>query len=542
MDFQRIILIAALSFTLLMIWNAWQRDHGPQPVAPATESAVVTTPDMPAAPPQMAGTASTDVPQTAVPSGKKIRVVTDVFDVEIDTIGGDLRRVDLLNYPVAVDKPNEPFRLLNDGATDFFVAQAALVSTGSEGVAPSHTSEFMAEATEYRMQTGEQSVTVPLRWTDSSGVEVVKRYTFHREQYAIDVDLEIKNGSDKTWQGNAYRQLQRTNPGTGSSLTNPTYTGAVISTDEKKYLKIAFDDMDDEVLSQDTKQGWVAMIQHYFVGAWIPGAEGMHHLYTKAVGNNRYLIGMYDQPITLEAGKETTIPAKLYVGPKLQDQLEAVAPNLELTVDYGWLTVLAKPLFWLLDLIHGVVQNWGWSIIILTILIKLAFYKLSAASYKSMAHMRQVQPKMAAIKERYSDNRQKMNEAMMKLYREEKINPLGGCLPILVQIPVFIALYYMLLESVEMRQAPFILWIQDLSIADPYYVLPIIMGVTMLIQHRLNPTPLDPIQARVMMVLPIVFTFFFIFFPAGLVLYWVVNNTLSIAQQWYITRKMEKTA
>ncbi len=543
MDFQRIILIAALSFTLLMIWNAWQRDYGPQPVAPQTESAVTPAPDLPSSPPEMTVTpAAPDLPQSGLPSGKRIRIVTDLFDAEIDTIGGDLRRVDLLRYPVAVNKLGEPFRLMSDGANDFFVAQAALVASSSGGVAPSHTSEFSAEGYDYRLEPGMESVTVPLRWNDASGLEVIKRYTFHRDRYAIDVVLEIKNNSDKAWQGNAYRQLQRVNPGTGSSLTNPTYTGGVISTDEKKYLKIPFDDMDEEALSQDSRQGWVAMIQHYFVGAWVPGSEGGHHLYSKAVGNNRYLIGMYDQPISLAAGNQATIPAKLYVGPKLPEQLEATAPNLERTVDYGWLTVLAKPLYWMLDLIHSVVKNWGWSIIILTILIKLAFFKLSAASYKSMAHMRQVQPKMAALKERYGDDKQKYQEAMMKLYREEKINPLGGCLPILVQIPVFIALYYMLLESVEMRQAPFILWIKDLSIADPYYVLPIIMGVTMLIQHRLNPTPLDPIQARVMMILPIVFTVFFVFFPAGLVLYWVVNNTLSIAQQWYITRMMEKKA
>lgn len=544
MDFQRIILFAALAFTMLMLWQAWQRDYGPQPVAPAaTVSSPQGAADMPATPPVAATTPTApDAPQTVSPSGKRIHVVTDLFEADIDSIGGDLRRLDLLKYPVAVDKPEQPIRLLNDNAADFFVAQAALLPSGSDMVAPGHTSEFLPEATDYRLQPGEQTLRVPLRWSDGSGLEVIKVYTFQRDSYAIKVELEIHNATGKVWQGYAYRQLQRTNPGTGSSFTNPTFTGAVVSSDEKKYEKISFDTMDDEELSRDIQQGWVAMMQHYFVSAWVPATEGVHHIYSKAVGSNRYLIGMYDQALAVQPGSSMTIPATLYVGPKLQDQLEALAPNLDRTVDYGWLTLLAKPLFIALDFIHSLVKNWGWSIIILTILIKLAFYKLSAASYKSMAHMRQVQPKMVAIKERYADDRQKMNEAMMKLYREEKINPLGGCLPILVQIPVFIALYYMLLESVEMRQAPFILWIEDLSIADPFYILPIIMGVTMLIQHRLNPTPLDPIQARVMMILPIVFTFFFIFFPAGLVLYWVVNNTLSIAQQWYITRMMEKKA
>jgi len=546
MDFQRIILLAALAFTLMMMYSAWQRDYGTKPVTPTVASSASTTAgavkDIPAAPPTSTPVTPAETPVAAAPKGKRVHVVTDLFDADIDSIGGDLRRVDLLKYPVAVDKQDQPTRLLNDGQGEYFVAQSALLPANKESVAPTHTDEFVPEASEYQLQSGENTLRIPLHWSNGSGLEVIKTYTFHRDSYVIDVDLQVKNGTDKAWQGTAYRQLQRSAPATGSSLTNRTYTGAVISSDEKIYSKIAFKDMEKEQLSLDSKQGWVAMMQHYFLGAWVPGAEGSHHLYSKALGDNRYMIGMFDPTITVEPGKDALIPARLYVGPKLPEMLAAVAPNLERTVDYGWLTVLAKPLFWLLDQIHGAVKNWGWSIIILTIFIKLAFFKLSAASYKSMAHMRQVQPKMAAIKERYGDDRQKMNEAMMKLYREEKINPLGGCLPILVQIPVFIALYYMLLENVELRQAPFMLWIKDLSIADPYYVLPIIMGVTMLIQHRLNPTPLDPIQARVMMVLPIVFTVFFIFFPAGLVLYWVVNNSLSIAQQWYITRTMAKAA
>lgn len=554
MDFQRIILSAALAFTLFMIWSAWQRDYGPQPpaapvetssVAPTAEAPAGVAPasDVPAVAPIAAAPTATDVPQQSTPSARRVRVVTDLFDAEIDSIGGDLRQVDLLKYPVAVDRLDQPIRLLSDGTGEFFVAQTALRAANAESTAPDHTKTFVPEADEYRLQPGEQTLRIPLHWNDGSGLEVTKIYTFHRDSYVIDVEFEIKNGTEMVWQGTAYRQLQRSNPGKGSRFTNPTYTGAAVSSDEKKYEKISFDDMGEENLSRDIRQGWVAMMQHYFVSAWVPVGEGQRRIYTLAPGNNRFVVGMYDQTaVAVQPGQTAAIPAKLFVGPKIQDQLEALAPNLDRTVDYGWLTVLAKPLFWLLDHIHDIVKNWGWSIIILTILIKLAFYKLSAASYKSMAHMRQVQPKMAAVKERYGDDRTKMNEAMMKLYREEKINPLGGCLPILVQIPVFIALYYMLLESVEMRQAPFILWIKDLSIADPFYVLPIIMGVTMLIQHRLNPTPLDPIQARVMMILPIVFTVFFIFFPAGLVLYWVVNNTLSIAQQWYITRSMEKAA
>jgi YidC/Oxa1 family membrane protein insertase len=278
------------------------------------------------------------------------------------------------------------------------------------------------------------------------------------------------------------------------------------------------------------------MIQHYFLGAWIPPKDSSNTYYSKAPEGNRFVLGMIGPSATVASGENGTLGARLYVGPKLQDHLQEVAEGLELTVDYGILTILSEPLFWILKQIHNFVGNWGWAIIIITIMLKAVFYKLSETSYKSMAHMRKVQPRLQQLKERYGDDRQKLNEAMMKMYREEKINPLGGCLPILVQIPVFIALYWMLLESVEMRQAPFMLWINDLSSPDPYYVLPVLMGITMLIQHKLNPTPLDPIQARVMMILPIAFTFFFLFFPAGLVLYWVVNNTLSIAQQWYITR------
>ncbi len=394
----------------------------------------------------------------------------------------------------------------------------------------------MADKQSYQLDEGKDSLEVRLRWNDGKGVEVDKIYTFHRGSYVIDVAFEVRNNSGQPWTGHMYRQLQRSEPEDGGSFFVYTYTGGVIYSPEDKYEKIDFDDMRQSNLSRSFDSGWAAMIQHYFLGAWIPPKDQSNNYYTKAPGNNRYIIGMVGSAERVAPGETGTLNAQLYVGPKLQDQLEEVAEGLELTVDYGILTIISEPLFWMLKQIHNIVGNWGWAIIILTIMIKAAFYKLSETSYKSMAHMRKVQPRLQQLKERYGDDRQKLNEAMMKMYREEKINPLSGCLPILVQIPVFIALYWMLLESVEMRQAPFMLWINDLSTKDPYFVLPVLMGATMLIQHKLNPTPLDPIQARVMMILPIAFTFFFMFFPAGLVLYWVVNNTLSIAQQWYITR------
>jgi len=539
MDFQRLLLVAALSFTLLMIWQAWQKDYV-QPdsttVQGQTEPAEAQRKDMPGVPEATGGTAQpTDAPSvSAVKTAQRINVRTDVYDIEMDSIGGDLRRVDLLAYPVEVDKPDQPFRLMDDGK-NFFIAQAALIPA-SGSTAPSHHQTFLAEKQNYQLSDGEDTLRVRLSWNNGEGVEVDKIYTFHRGSYVIDVDFEVKNNSGNPWSGHMYRQLQRSEPEDGGSFFIHTYTGGVIYSAEKKYEKVDFDDMRKSNLSRSIDGGWAAMIQHYFLGAWIPPEGEVNNYYTKAPGDNRYLIGMVGAAKDIAPGETDTLNARLYVGPKLQDDLKQVAKGLELTVDYGILTIISEPLFWMLKQIHKLVGNWGWAIIILTIMIKAVFYKLSETSYKSMAHMRKVQPRLQALKERYGDDRQKLNEAMMKMYREEKINPLGGCLPILVQIPVFIALYWMLLESVEMRQAPFMLWINDLSTKDPYFVLPVLMGATMLIQHKLNPTPLDPIQARVMMILPIAFTFFFMFFPAGLVLYWVVNNTLSIAQQWYITR------
>lgn len=540
MDFQRLLLVAALSFTLLMMWQAWQEDYG-QPKAPVAQtenSAVPAAPDsakkdLPAAPATSSGGASDAPAVQAVNTGERIHVRTDVYDIELDTTGGDLRRVDLLKYPVSVDQPDKPFRLMDDGK-DFHIAQAALLPAG-ESKAPNHHQQFRAQQSEYIMSEGSDSLEVRLTWQGDNGLSVDKVYTFHRGSYVIDVAFEVNNSGNESWAGHMYRQLQRGEPGE-SSMFIYTYTGGVIYSQEEKYEKIEFDDMRESNLNRTIEGGWAAMIQHYFLSSWIPPQDESANYYSKAPGGNRYILGMVSPVTQVAPGESGSMQSRLYVGPKLQDHLEEVAEGLELTVDYGFLTVIAKPLFWMLELIHDFLGNWGWSIIVLTIMIKAAFYKLSETSYKSMAQMRKLQPRLKQLKESYGDDKQKLNEAMMKMYREEKINPLGGCLPILVQIPVFIALYWMLLESVEMRQAPFMFWIQDLSTKDPYFVLPVLMGITMFIQHKLNPTPLDPIQARVMMILPIAFTFFFMFFPSGLVLYWVVNNTLSIAQQYYITR------
>jgi len=428
---------------------------------------------------------------------------------------------------------------LNDSMPNLFVIQSGLrASTGTE---PTHHVVYSPEQTSYRMAESDDQLVVPMTWRSPEGVEVIKRYVFHRGSYAIDLQHEVRNNSDEEWHGRQYRQLQRTQVAeTGQSTFIYTYMGGVIYSPEEKYEKIKFEDMVDENLDRSITDGWAAMLQHYFLGALIPARGEADRYYTKALSNARYVIGMISPGQTVAAGSTGQYETQIFIGPKLQDKMKQVAPGLELTVDYGLLTVLAQPLFWLLKTIHKYVGNWGWAIILVTVLIKLAFYKLSETSYKSMANMRKLAPRLKTLKERYGDDRQKLNTAMMDMYKKEKINPLGGCLPIVVQIPVFIALYWVLLESVELRHAPFILWITDMSSPDPYYILPLLMGATMLIQQKLNPAPMDPIQAKVMMALPIVFTVFFAFFPSGLVLYWVVNNTLSIAQQWVITRRVER--
>ena len=544
MDNQRLFLFVALSFVILLLWQSWVEDYGPQPVAEAIDGAppvtqTDTSEDLPSAPQSVPAT-NVALPDTdLLKSADAVTVETDVYRIRIDTTGGDLRQADLLDYPATTAADSPPFRLLNDSLPNLFILQSGL--RAGSGTEPTHHIVYNVEQTVYRMADGVDTLQVPLVWRSPEGVEVVKRYTFHRGSYQIDMEHIVTNHSDSDWQGRQYRQLQRTQVAeTGQSTFIYTYMGGVIYSPEEKYEKIKFEDMLEEDLDRTITDGWAAMLQHYFLGAVIPDAGQAEHYYTKTLSNARYAIGMITPEWkTVASGDTAVFNTRLFVGPKLQDELREVATGLELTVDYGLLTVLAQPLFWLLKSIHKLVGNWGWSIVLVTLIIKLVFYKLSETSYRSMANMRKLTPRLKSLKECYADDRQKLNQAMMELYKKEKINPLGGCLPILVQIPVFIALYWMLLESVELRQAPFMLWIQDMSSPDPYYILPLLMGITMFIQQKLNPAPMDPIQAKVMMALPVVFTVFFAFFPSGLVLYWVVNNTLSIAQQWVITRRIE---
>jgi YidC/Oxa1 family membrane protein insertase len=553
MDNIRLILFFILAFVGLLLYQAWQQDYGPkkQVESQTSDSAIapdatqgdagVPTVEVKAELPAAAGSGQAGESAAVSSRAQIVRVETDLLKLEISTRGGTVQKALLLDYPDSLDQPEIKVELLSPREPDIFIAQSGLI--GSEkGTAPDHEAIFQAQQDQYQLVDGSDELIVPLTWSSSDGVQVTKEFVFRRGSYLADVRYLIDNQSPEGWAARDYGQLQRMEPSEGNGFTTYTYTGGVFYNPQDKYEKVDFDDMAKKKLNVETDQGWLAMIQHYFLSAWIPPKEQVEHYYTNALSGGKYLIGSYSPTVTVSSGESTTLSRQLYIGPKLQDQLEVIAEGLELTVDYGWLTVIAKPIFWLLKTIHNWVGNWGWAIIILTLLIKAAFFKLSETSYKSMANMRKFTPRIQAIKDRYGDDKQRIQAAMMELYKKEKINPLGGCLPILVQIPVFIALYWVLLESVELRQAPWILWIESLSEKDPYFILPLIMGVSMFVQQKLNPAPPDPMQAKIMMTLPFVFTIFFAFFPAGLVLYWVVNNLISITQQWYITRKIEQSA
>ena len=546
MDNLRFILVVSLSLVMLMLWQEWEKDYGSpvsQEETTVMENGETRPVDVPVAPVSTKTKQSVlnlDIDSSAPISDEEyIAVKTDLYQINIGKKGGGVDKLELLKFPVALETPDIPILLLNNTSPLFYVVQGGLLS---ENGGPTHEATFTTSSNNYALGEGKSSLIVPLVWESEEGLKVTKTYEFNRNSYLVNVKYEIENKSTEPWVGHAYSQLQRTDPGRESRILY-TYTGAVVSSPEQRYEKLSFDDMEDEKLSVDITNGWVAMLQHYFVSALVPSSrEESNHYYTLATDSNRYVIGAITPAITVAAYTAGVIEQKIYMGPKIQSKLEKIAPGLELTVDYGVLWFLAKPLFWCLDKFHGITGNWGWAIVLVTLMLKLIFFKLSAAGYKSMANMRRVQPRLMAIKDRYKDDRTRLNQAMMDIYKKEKINPLGGCFPILIQIPVFIALYWTLLESVELRQTGFIFWLTDLSAPDRFYVLPLLMGATMLIQQKLNPAPMDPVQQKVMSILPIVFTVFFAFFPSGLVLYWVVNNTLSIAQQWVITRNIEREA
>jgi YidC/Oxa1 family membrane protein insertase len=564
MDLQRSLLIGAiavLSFMLLTEWVAFKEQRTPtaqetsrllsgtdtaqalpQPLAEPQAQDIEE--DLPSAPLEQEQQATETAVADLEPAnaGRIIQVHTDVLQLAIDLQGGDIVELALPQFLEKMDNPDVPFVLLENNNTRTYIAQSGLI--GTNGIDSQGRATFTTSSSRFDLQDGEDSLTVSLNWQGEDGVKVTKRFTFHRGDYLIDVDFLVENNSESRWQANLFGQIKRDNspaPAADSSgMGMQPFLGVAITQPDERFTKFTFEDMAEEPFKAKLPGGWIAMIQHYFLSAWIPNAQQSHTFSTRVTRSGFNIAGFTSPALVLDPGQSGQVGAGFYAGPKDQYRLEEISPYLDLSVDYGWLWWIAQPLFWLLIKIYSLVGNWGVAIILLTVLIKAAFFKLSATSYKSMANMRRVQPKMQDIREQFADDKQKQSQAMMELYRKEKINPMGGCLPILVQMPVFIALYWVLMESVELRHAPFMLWIEDLSVMDPYFVLPLMMGASMWFMQKLNPPPPDPMQAKIMQWMPVMFTFFFLWFPAGLVLYWVVNNLLSMAQQYVITRQIEK--
>lgn len=545
MDSLRLFAAMVFAVSVFLLFDAWNKERSPQPPSPdqAAQRSDMPMPSPTLPPGAAAPSAPTNTTAAvALPAATNlppIIVRTDVLIAEIDPVGGTLRRLEFTQHRDKLDKSRN-FVLFQKDAVHTYVAQSGLI--GDE--LPNHTTVYSSSATNYELHEGSDELVVNLTASGTKSVGVTKKLTFQRGSYVVDEAYQITNRGTVEIKPFAYFQLVRDGtPAAGDSKMVPTYTGAAIYTDQSKFKKIAFSDIDKGKADypKHATDGWIAIVQHYFLAALIPTGDVAREFYTRALGSGLYTAGVIVPAGNIAPGATTTVDMRLYAGPQEQDKLAKLSPGLNLTVDYGWLTIIATPLFWVLSAIQKWTNNWGVSIILLTVIIKLIFFPLSAASYRSMAKMRVMAPKMQKLKEQYGDDRQRLHQAMIEMYKTEKINPLGGCLPIVVQIPVFIALYWVLLASVELRNAPFIWWIKDLSAQDPYYILPVLMGATMIIQTYLNPTPPDPVQAKVMKIMPVAFSVFFFFFPAGLVLYWLVNNILSIAQQWQITRMIERS-
>lgn len=560
MDIRRSILLVGLAVVAYMLILAWNEDYGqivaPQP-SKSAPAPVEKSVQAPAAVQQVADdTQEFTVPEQpqadsaayqakqASASDQLIHVSTDVLKLIIDLKGGNIISATMPNYKTSLGS-DQPLALLESNSSRHYVVESGLI--GKNGFDSSKNGPipvYQTERSSFSLEEGENELKIDLVYQDDSGVSLTKTYLLKRDDYLINVSFQIDNQSQQAWEANFSGKIVRdrsVDPSSQSSMGMQSFLGMVVSSEEEPYEKISFDDMTETPLNRQIQGGWIALIQHYFLSAWIPDSD-VAHTYQSRVRNNLYLMGFVSPATVVAPDQSETIAAKLYIGPKILERLEAAAPKLDLTVDYGWLFFIAYPLFLLLDFLYGLVQNWGVAIILVTVVVKALFFQLSAASYRSMANMRRVGPKLKSLKDQYGDDRQKMSQAMMELYKKEKINPLGGCLPILVQMPVFISLYWVLLESVQLRHAPFFFWITDLSVKDPYFLLPILMGASMFIQMQLNPAPPDPMQARIMKIMPVMMTVFFLWFPSGLVLYWLVNNVLSISQQWVITRQIERGA
>ena len=556
MDNQRLLIWAFFGLMAWITYQTWVQDYGPKPAAQPAEQPALVVDEV--APPQ----ADDDLPQitapaadapaapeadavepTAAATAPVIRVTTDVLDLEISTQGGTLQKATLLNYPVAKDRPDELVQLLSVFPIDLGLIESGVRSLDGAPEA-THLANFESRQSRYELD-GADDLVVPLTWTDPGGLVIEKRYRLTRGSYVIELEQEVKNGSADPWRGAEYVRIKRFSREQERSMFDVdsySFQGPIVY-DGEKSEKLDRDDLIDDGKFEFTSQrGWFGSIQHHFVSAAVPTRGADYRFSVSVDGNVSTSSAIGRNPVTVAPNSSNVLATSLFVGPKLQAQLEEIDETLKLTVDYGWLTIISQPLFWLLSFVYGYVANWGWAIVVVTILIKLAFYKLTESSGRSMAKMRNLQPRMKALQDRYKDDRQALSQAMMDLYKREKVNPAAGCLPILIQMPFFLAFYWVLLESVEMRQAPFALWITDLSTRDPYFILPLIMGAAMFMQQKLNPAPADPVQAKVMQIMPIMFTVFFAFFPSGLVLYWVTNTLLSIAQQWKINRVVELEA
>jgi len=550
MDQLRPLLYLILFFLGFMIWTTWQEDHAPKPVSTAVTSAGISSKSINSSDATVMGVPEASFGDTSTSfSGTIIHVKTDTLHFEINTRGGDIEQTSLPTYPVSIDEQDTPIVILDRAKQ--YSAQSGLVYkkiAGQKGsdFAPNHYANYSSLASEYILKNGEDTLVVPLTWANGSGITVTKRYIFKRGKFDVAVEHEVDNTSSAMWSGFEYRQLRR---GPATVMTGGIFSGVSAyigpafydyEDGKYKYEKLRFGDF-DETLNKTIEGGWTAMLEHYFISAWIPPQNQSNIFYNKLVTNDttpNYILGLKTPLVDIAPGTKHTFKSNFYVGPKIQDDLEKLAKGLDLTVDYGIFSLISKPIFWLLKLMHSFFGNWGWAIIFVTITIKIIFFYPSAISYKSMAKMKKLAPKMKEMQECHKKDPQAKQKAMMDFYRKEKINPLGGCLPMLIQIPVFMGLYWVLQESVELRQASWLGWYQDLSIMDPYLILPLLMGASMWFQQKLNPPQMDPIQQKIFQWLPVVFTLMFLFFPAGLVLYWLVNNVLSIAQQWYINKKI----
>lgn len=563
MDIKRAILYGITAFVGVLLWNAWMHDNPTQPAKPvATQQAQsqstlkkqgdgfapqAFTPTHKVAPNAITATSPKSVTVPVPAKGEIIQVKTDVLNIGINTDGGNVVSANLPKYKVSLKKDSKPIQILNPDQHKIYVAQSGITNTTVDG--KTQPIQYSASQLKYALQPGQKKLEVVLTGKSANGLTVTKTYIFRENHYSFQIHYDVTNNTGKQWKGSIYNQLLRKNVPVAHSFHHYSYDGGSYSTNEKPYEKLTYKKLNEKNIDATNKGGWVAMQQQYFLSAFVPNQKDQIRYYSHVIGpqsdktlNKIYVLGYVQPEMTLAPGASAKAVSTIYIGPEIAKRLKILAKGLDLTIDYGWLWPISKLIFWVLSQLYNLVGNWGWSIILVTLLIKVVFYWFSDKSYKSMAKMRAVQPKVKALQERLKEDKPALSKAMMELYKKEKVNPMGSCLPMIIQIPVFIALYYVLIESVQLRHAPFIFWIHDLSVKDPFYVLPVLMGISMFVQQKMSPAPPDPTQAKIMMFLPVIFTVFFATFPAGLVLYWLTNNVLSLVQQWYVFKTFDPKA